>query len=702
MSTKSYLENLNDLISSLRLAQRAELIKEDAGKNIIKDLYVDPLPNSAVLNQVIQDDTIFLIGRKGTGKSTIFAMAQEHFRHQDKQVSAYIDVKTLYGKSIAQDIATSTSVEVQKLLLFQNFVIEVLSELIKELEKNLQAKNILKKLIHASKFTKVSKELQRLREFIVEPNYIDISLKVETNNTNKENSSQNIKENSDVNLKTGINLKGPDLSASYSENHEISDSKSEEKIRAYSNVLIRHFSIKEYMEKISVQLRELGILKVHIFLDDFSEIDYDAQQIFVNTILAPLNNWSDKFFRFKVGAYPKRIFYGDIDKGKISEIQLDYYDLYKVKGLPELEEKAIDFLGRLLSRRFQHFLSVPPESIFQIDSSNDWNSYKRLLFQCSMNIPRVLGHILNYCYQSATLYNRKITKSLIEEASQKYYDIQVKYYFDKTSFLAEAFDERLDRYSQQLLVEKIVNRSKELKTKLSSDVSELFNDLPKGSIPTSHFYIKKEYERFFHSLELNYFISKYYEQADRDGIMISIYAINYGLCKANNIIFGRPEGHTKYRKYYISRHFDYDQLLEEYLLGQVEYECECGTKYNYQEFEVLEKIGMLCYKGCKQHNKIIERKLFNSALVFKEINQDNLLAEIELDILHVINQNPEEDQYATLIAQELDCSYQLVGHRASKLQEKALLMKLNKNIDGTNRKVYQVTGKAKEIYFQAN
>src|SRR5687768_9370858 len=92
----SQLDSLSSLINSLRLAQRAELIKE-GGTNIISHLYVDPLPNNAIYKQVVQDDSIFLIGRQGTGKSTVFAVAQERFRHQNREVSAYIDVKTLYG-----------------------------------------------------------------------------------------------------------------------------------------------------------------------------------------------------------------------------------------------------------------------------------------------------------------------------------------------------------------------------------------------------------------------------------------------------------------------------------------------------------------------------------------------------------------------------------------------------------------------------
>ena len=148
-----------------------------------------------------------------------------------------------------------------------------------------------------------------------------------------------------------------------------------------------------------------------------------------------MNNWSEKFFRFKVASYPKRIFYGEIEKTKIDEISLDYYNVYKVKDLPELELKAIDFLDRLLRKRFNYYLNKEPEIIFQIDNKeNTWDSYIELLFQISMNIPRVLGYILNYCYQSAIIYDKKITKTLLEDAAQKYYETQIEYYFDKTNY----------------------------------------------------------------------------------------------------------------------------------------------------------------------------------------------------------------------------------------------------------------------------
>ncbi|MDR5588015.1 hypothetical protein [Clostridium aquiflavi] len=699
---KDFLDNLNKLIVSLKLAQRAELINEDNNKSIIDKLYVDPLPNEAIFKQVIEDSTVFLIGRKGTGKSTIFARAQEYFRHKNKEISAYIDVKTLYGKSISQDIKVEFNNEhVQKLLLLQNFILQVLNGLIDELEKSLENKNLLRKIFKKSKYKETKVRLTTLKKEIKSPNFVDVSLIVQSTNQSKGTSNNENTNNITSRAKGNISSKDVSLEVAYEEVVGAKNSTSEEEMKQFSALLLRHFSIKEYMEKISSELKSLDIMKVHIFLDDFSEIDFEAQQVFVNTILAPLNNWSEKFFRFKIGSYPKRIFYGDIEKGKINEISLDYYSIYKVKDLPELEEKAIDFLDRLLIKRFKFYLNEHPSIIFQIDNKdNTWESYKELLFQVSMNIPRVLGYILNYCYQSALIYNKKITKALLEEATQKYYENQIVYYFEKTNYLAEAFNENLDRHAQQILINKIVDKSKDLKSKLANEDTELFKDIPKSKVPTSHFYIKKGYEKFFYSLELNYFVTKYYEQSDRDGVPISIYSINYGLCKANNILFGRPKGNTKYRKYYISRYFDNNDLLEKYLLGQTKFICsKCGTVYDFSEYDVLNKIGMLCYKGCREVGFIEEKYYFDDKDLFKSVNKEDLLSEIELDILHVLSQNEDLNLYATVIAKELDCSYQLISKRSSILEDKGLLIKNQVYIDGDYRNVYKITDKAKKIYF---
>ncbi|WP_131923754.1 hypothetical protein [Hazenella coriacea] len=687
-------DNFSLMVNSLKLAQRAELWDDEQNENLVEKLYVDPLPCNGLLKQVVKDNTVFLVGRKGTGKSTIFARMQEYFRKSKNEISAYVDVKTLYGKSLAKELNHPEQYE--KILLYEGFINEVINDLMEEVKKNLEQKNALFRLWKRNELTALLSRLEEIKAETSKPTFKETDILKVVNTTETVSTA----DENEGNLSIGARVNETNLGVSGMTSVRQKSSGANEVQEEYSHTLLRHFNLNDFLSNITSALKEYGINKLHILLDDFSEIDYHAQQVFVNTILAPLNNWSDQFIRFKVAAYPNRIFYGDIDKGKIDEIHLDYYELYKVKDLPELERKATEFLDRLLNTRFQYYLDADLEEIFQIDRDHTRESYLELLFQATMNIPRILGHILHYCYQSAIIYDKKITKPLIKQAAQKYYENQIRYYFDKTNYLKEAFDEKLDRYSQQILINLLVEKAKDLKYHLRNEDTELFKGIPANKIPTSHFFVNKEYEKFLHSLELNYFVSKYYEQADRDGIVISIYAINYGLCREQNIHFGRPNGHTKYRKYYISRHFNYDKVLQQYLIEQKHFVCkECDYEYQYSEGDVLQKIGMMCYQGCKETGTVEESFKFKDENLFEGIKRENLLPEIELGILHVLTQNKKASLYASLIAKELDCSHQLVSRRSEKLQQAELIQKENEVIDGVQRTVYQLTERAKVVYF---
>lgn len=59
-----------EFAESLKLVRRANLEKE--GKTIIEKIYTDLLPNNGVINKVNLPRTTIVVGRKGTGKSTIF------------------------------------------------------------------------------------------------------------------------------------------------------------------------------------------------------------------------------------------------------------------------------------------------------------------------------------------------------------------------------------------------------------------------------------------------------------------------------------------------------------------------------------------------------------------------------------------------------------------------------------------------------
>ena len=128
---------------SLRQYRRAELkdFATDIGGNPIDELYVDPLPSEAVLSTIMSGNTTFLTGRKGTGKSTIFAKAQSEIRKRKDLISVYVDVKSLYelasgnqAVAIDKQLNEIEPAIYQAHMLRKNFLGEVLHQLLVELE----------------------------------------------------------------------------------------------------------------------------------------------------------------------------------------------------------------------------------------------------------------------------------------------------------------------------------------------------------------------------------------------------------------------------------------------------------------------------------------------------------------------------------------------------------------------------------------
>lgn len=78
---------------SLKLYRRAELQDEKTGAALIKQLYVDPLPSEHVLKMLMKESTTFLVGRKGTGKSTVFQRVQAEVRHKAAYASASLTLR---------------------------------------------------------------------------------------------------------------------------------------------------------------------------------------------------------------------------------------------------------------------------------------------------------------------------------------------------------------------------------------------------------------------------------------------------------------------------------------------------------------------------------------------------------------------------------------------------------------------------------
>ena len=129
-----------DVSESLKKYRRADLVDEN-GKSILDKLYVDLLEGDVILNKCLLDNTTFLIGRKGTGKSTIFLKLESEYRKKKGYCPCYIDVKTVFESSQAQSINYQYLLDyfdqdcMNKYLLGRTFIQNVLKTIYDEISK---------------------------------------------------------------------------------------------------------------------------------------------------------------------------------------------------------------------------------------------------------------------------------------------------------------------------------------------------------------------------------------------------------------------------------------------------------------------------------------------------------------------------------------------------------------------------------------
>ena len=683
------LDAFHEASQSLKLYRRAELLDSNGEDAIIDQLYVDPLPNEHVFKTLLKAHTTFLIGRKGTGKSTLFQRLQSELRKKGHQTSAYIDIKTVYESSIIdptlsaklQEFSSALPEEsLEKLLLYREFVHAVIVEIKKEIQKRIDQSlwEQLKETIVGGK-KDLFEGLDNLLDEIKQDKFFSV-LGIYVQNIKTSNETSNVSKN-ESGLETTLSSE-PKLG--------LKDISSQEKKRSneneisYSDVLLRSFDIKQIIAQLKNILEQSKIRNLYILLDDFSELPEDAMQIVVDVLLTPLNNWSDEFVKFKIAAYPGRVYYGQIDKTKVDEIYLDLYKLYGGGDVGRMEENAIDFTTRLIESRVVHFCKFSFAEYLENDQ-NIWLA----LFQASMANPRTLGYLLHYMHESHLIRGKKIGTTAIQEASQRYYEEKIESYFTIGKFLHETFQERSSIFSLKELLESIVYRARELR----SHDSQVMKKIP-GRPPTSHFHIPVEYDPLFSSLELNFFVTKYFEMSDRGGRKVSIFAFNYGLCTKYTIRFGRPTGEREFRLYFVERIFDYSPILLAYLSKNQEIICQkCGYKYSFEHLDALRFYNMKC-RECGSGKVIVQNLSKKYEQELRNVNDGLLLPQTELGILQTLH-TESSPLRPGFIAAELDCSYQLVGKRARNLNELGLIEKTyNQNLP-----FYKIEQRAEEAYF---
>ncbi len=686
-------KGFRDAAESLKLYRRADLT--DQGTPLIDNLYVDPLPHNAILETILRPSTTFVIGRKGTGKSTLFQKLQSELRKTTHQTSAYIDIKTVFESSqVNQELLAKLvklegalpPAELETLLLYKEFLRTIIKEIKSELQKRVET-SILSRI--REKITgSVAELFEGLDGILEEASEDKFVSALGLLNTNVQKKSGFSHETANA-LKLGANgsPSGPSISGSLE--RSVKDNETSEHQLNFGEILLRTFDIRDLIGRLKDVLERIGIRNLYVLIDDFSELPEGAMRVVVDVLLGPLNNWSDEFVKFKIAAYPGRIYYGKIDKTKIDEISLDLFTLYGGGDVSRMEESAIDFTRRLVTTRVKHFSDRDPELFFDKNLDELW----REIFFASMANPRNLGHLLHFVYESRLINSRTVNIRAIQEAAQRYYHEKIESYFNLGKFLHESFNERSSIFSLKELLEALISRARELRSHDSEVIRKIH-----GRPPTSHFHVPLQYEPLFQTLELNFFLTKYFEMTDRSARKVTIYALNYGLCVKYDIKFGRPLGEREFRLYFVERFFDYSNIVLAYLAKNQEISCEdCKAKFSQDQLAAIEIFGMLC-PSCKAGHVKVQNLSRKYAAELKAIGEELLLPSTELGILQTLH-SEKEPMRAAAIAGELDCSYQLIGRRGKHLADKNLVRRFS-NEHGT--RLFEISNEAEALYFSAD
>ncbi|MGS0685089.1 hypothetical protein ACVBEQ_08050 [Nakamurella sp. GG22] len=683
------LDRFQEAIQSLKLYRRAEL-ESPQGEDLIEKLYVDPLPHDHVHKLLRQPNTTFLIGRKGTGKSTVFLRAQKSLLKENSVLSTYVDIKTVFESAHVEPALAGNLSKIDgalpekslaQLLLMTSFLRAVVSGIRDDLAKQLSSSWKLRlKEAFTGNYGLLSRGLDDFIDGLDKPDFVN----VQGIRTARVRGLQRQEQTSSVGATFKLDTSGPSLGGDL----QASDGRLSEAEEDYSEILLRAIDIRKLISGLKELLEPLGVKHLYVFLDDFSELPLNAMQTVVDVLVAPLNNRSDELVKFKVAAYPGRIYYGALDKSKIDEVNLDLYSLYGQASVADMEVKGVEFTRRLVERRLEHFDLDLQLYVDQRNSHAVWTA----LFQASLGNPRALGYILFFVYESQLLYGRRISVTGVRDAAKKYYEDKLEPYFSMGRFLHESFEERSTIFSLKELLERIVSRARSLRSK---EAASIFGTI-EGQHPTSHFNTSQGFDPLLSTLELNFFLTKYYVMSNRDGHRVSVYALNYGLCEKYSITFGRPTGARENRLYFVERVFDYNALIQDYLTSNQEIKCDsCSTVFETADLDALKRFHMLC-PSCRAGTCTVTNISRKYEDLIRSVNADQLLPATELGILQTLS-SESKPLYAGDIAGELDVSYQLIGKRAKRLDEQDLV---NRDMV-RGRREYHLSDSAKRIYFDS-
>jgi hypothetical protein len=578
----------------------------------------------------------YLIGKSGTGKTTLFNRIQiecyesffqkkelDYLKSEKRVLPVYIEIKNFFLK-IIEKINFSDDKIADLGQILKNISIEFLRQ-IENTYEELRGLGIIDIKI----FKKVNEIISNATDDIDKRSSIIT-----------ENIEESIK-----NLFIKLNHSIQKVNYDAGNNEIIEDLNTKEKLTKYWKVLFNTDRIKDAIYELK-RLKEYPINYIHFLLDNFSEISLLNQKLMIDNLIQPL--FSDmEIICFCIACYPHYYYADSIKYQDYELINLDWLDIDSECTINDKIKNGVNLLTQIIYKRLQNSLLqvFPNENSLNI-IFEDKSLFLKTLFYACMNSPKIGGMLLCHplCVQSLKM-KKAITINEIKKASAYVYEELIyKEYF--RSLLK-------DKKSNDYFSEKEIIQDKVIFDKLIDIMKKGFKNGNKSYFIINESLIQDDF-KLLSRLELMGFLikvntshleesHKLFNWQSNDNDLYGLYYLYYGIYIKNDIDFILDEIIDNWLEYYDKYNITLD--LYEVLLTFEYYKCqnlECSKVW---PVTCLDEIKRLNYK-CDNCNtgKIEKEGLFyvNSIYNKNEVPHRYLLDKSDFDqILAQLN----EDQF---------------------------------------------------------
>lgn len=602
---------------------------------------------------VLQDQDNLIVGRRGTGKTTLF-------------YKSYVECLNTWDEEyLSSDYKNTTSEKILPIyidlnkctLLSDGNLKEVdlhsafLQELVKSLDEQINrfwpkssgVTALLKKIFGNENEVKIHDEINQLARMLVEgkPFVAKRFSKVEEESHDK----AKVKAHSKVEIAKSY------LQSSFDYEEEVRNKEQFD--------IIRNISVGDVLTPLKNLKQLADISSIIIFIDEFSSLKKSTQRNLSNLLKSLLGNKSGIYF--KISAITDNYDFKDILIPRdLTPISLDLDDVFEgAENIAEGIQSLKEMNTLILRTRMQSFLgdTVVLDNLFQ-----EFDGCMEDLTRAAMGVPRTIGYALQKAWTSALAKNKTIMTRAEVMSGIKY----VSSVYINT-FLGAVKSGTLPDYQGDMWL-KLSDRAQNERKKSKDKAASHFNVLP---FREKHLSKLSEY--------LIVHLVKKARTTKNDTTKRNLYCFDYGLCNELNLGFSTDNNIIRQQR------FIYDNELE---LFDKEFDIKFETTYLCRRCQVsytkdqlyLEKLNIYLDK-CPSCGMPLQET--------KPIIDVNSYTEEETKIIgSIYAENNNDGKYASIIADEVGCYVQKVARFAIKLDEMGIIVRKN---DGKRYKYFAKT-----------